>query len=109
MWPFKKKDAKPAVPDHRMALIQQLEAWREIGQEFEYLGRRMIVSGHYSIGGGYPMGLYMNPGIRADYADDMGVIHAISFSAAESVALMTAQPNAAVSGSRRLSSAKARA
>lgn len=93
MWPFRKKDAKPAAPDHGLVLAQQLEAWRPIGQEFQYLGRRMIVSGHYSIGGGYPMGFYIKPGIRADYADDMGVIHAISFSAAESAALMHAQPN----------------
>ena len=93
MWPFKKKDAKPAEPDCRTALIQQLESWRAIGQEFEYLGRRMIVSRHYSIAGGYPMGLYLQPGISADYADDIGVIHSVSFSAAESMALMAAQPN----------------
>lgn len=93
MWPFKKKEAKPAAPDYRMTLIHQLEEWRAIGQEFEYLGRRMIVCGHYSIDGGYPMGLYMSPRLRADYADDHGVIHTIAFSAAESAALMGAQPN----------------
>lgn len=93
MWPFKKKDAKPE-PDLRTALIQRLESWRAIGQEFEYLGRRMIVSRHYSIAGCYPMGLYPQPGISAYYADDIGVIHSVSFSAAESMALMAAQPNA---------------
>ncbi len=93
MWPFKKKEIQPDPYDE---LIERLKRWRAVGEEFEYLGRRMIVCGHYRVGGGYPFELYIQPCIIADYADNNGVIRHASFSAAESQALMQAQPNTQV-------------
>lgn len=88
MWPFKKKaeEKTPAV-DH----IGALQNWRPIGSSFTYLGRRMVVCGHYRIeygGGMTPMRVV--PCLQADYADDHGVIRHIEFSHAEAVALMGA-------------------
>lgn len=93
MWPFKKKEKKPAEPDPNMAMIQQFEAWRGVGGKFDYLGRRMVVTGHYEVSGGYPFGLYLRPCLHADYADDNGVIRHATFSARETLALIDAQPN----------------
>lgn len=93
MWPFKKKEAKPVEPNHRIVMIARLAQWRAIGDEFEYLGRRMVVSAHWRISGGYPFGLFMEPCLQADYADNNGVIHNVSFGVAESEALMNKQPN----------------
>ena len=94
MWPFKKKEAKPVEPNYRLAMIEKMQEWRSVGEEFEYLGRRMIVAGHWRIGvHGFPGGLCVEPCLRADYADNNGVIHSVSFSNAEIEALMRAQPN----------------
>lgn len=90
MWPFKKKEVQP---NSREELIKRLERWRAVGEEFEYLGRRMVVCGHYRVAGGYRIGLYFQPCICASYADNNGVIRFMSFSTAESQALMRAQPN----------------
>jgi hypothetical protein len=95
MWPFKKKkEAKPVEPNFRLAMIKKMQEWRSVGEEFEYLGRRMIVAGHWRIGvHGFPGVLCVEPCLSADYADNNGVIHSVSFSNAEIEALMRAQPN----------------
>ena len=89
IWPFKKKHESFDI--HEL-IVQQLEAWRPIGGQFEYLGRRMIVAGHSRLVFSPMHSAYRRPQLRADYADDHGVIHSIAFSAAESVAIMAAQP-----------------
>lgn len=93
MWSFKKK-VEAIEQNPNMEMINQLVAWRAIGAEFTYLGRRMIVSGHFRVGGGFPLPMFVAPGLSADYADDHGVIHSIRFSSGESTAIMEQQPNA---------------
>jgi hypothetical protein len=87
MWPFKKKVAVEAAPSVNTSFIKQLRDWRGVGDEFTYLGRRMVVTGHFSISGGYPV-TYIRPGFIANYVDDTGVIRQIHFGAEESRALM---------------------
>ena len=91
MWPFKTKQKEKLEPSLTAQTIMRLEDWRAVGDEFTYMGRTMIVSGHYRVLQG--IGMHLSPGITADYADDLGVIRNIQFSAAESVALMNKQPN----------------
>lgn len=94
MWPFMKKppiDTGPTLQDFRNAAIGELQAWRPIGSELRYLGRTMIVTGHWQD----EMSLYhwtRLPKLRADYADDHGVLHSIAFEMVEARALMAAQP-----------------
>ena len=82
--------------ESREAEIAELMAWRPIGGLFEYLGREMAVTGHsaptynYCVYGGYESG--RRPSLRADYADNNGVLHNVSFSMAEARAIMAAQP-----------------
>lgn len=104
MWPFKKKEVAPAQQNYRMELVERLERWRAVGEEFEYLGRRMVVSGHYRVAGGYPFNPYVEPCIHADYADNNGVIRTVFFSAAESQALMRAQPNTRINPTHEVGS-----
>lgn len=80
----------------REAEIAALMAWRPIGGLFEYLGREMAVTGYstptytYCMYGGYESG--RRPCLRADYADNHGVLHNVSFSMSEARAIMAAQP-----------------
>lgn len=109
MWPFREKIVKKSNEvkqekqekqdkewEEQAKLVKQLHAWRKIGEEFQFLGRRMIVSRHHDIKGIYPAYIYLDPGISAYYADEMGVIRLIRFNAAESAAIMRSQPNTAV-------------
>ena len=93
MWPYgnKKEDVKPAEPDWKTKLIDEMKAWRKIGQKFNYLGRECVVT-EYSEMKMIGMAFYIDVGIRANYADNLGVIHNISFSASESRALMANEP-----------------
>lgn len=99
MWPFREKRVKKSnqveedQADKLPALVKELQAWRQIGKEFHFLGRRMVVSGHYTVQCTFPPHIYIVPGIRAYYADEMGVIRKISFNAAESAAIMYSQLN----------------
>jgi hypothetical protein len=78
MWPFKKKEAKKPEPAWQVAAIKELEDFRGMGETFNYLGRTLTVCGHYAFNGSlytYPY----TPQLKADYADNNGVIHGISF------------------------------
>ena len=92
MWPFKKKQKEP---DWKAEAFDSLQAWRAIGDEFSYLGKTMIVSAHHEIIPFYPAPI-IRPCIKADYVDDCGVLHNVTFSWQECLALMRKQPNAAV-------------
>ena len=41
MWPFKKKEAKPVEPNYQLAMIEKMQEWRSVGEEFEYLAVRV--------------------------------------------------------------------
>ncbi len=96
MWPFsRQRDAVRAPPDFNQQMIEQLRAWRDIGDSFEYLGRTMIVTKHYDVDytiiGRCPV-IQFRAAVKADYADDVGVIHGVTFDAMEAIALMRSQP-----------------
>ena len=91
MWPFAKKqiEQKPEKTEWQKneELASSFREWKPIGSKFEYLGRQMVATGHLQIEFvGYSVRL--RPCLKADYADDLGKIHAIEFSAAEVMAMM---------------------
>lgn len=92
MWPFKSKlltaetEAAPTKWELDQSRVNALRAWRDIGQEFEYLGRRMVVSGHSRIEFSGMM-LRLTPELRARYADAKGQVHELTLSEAEALAL----------------------
>jgi hypothetical protein len=81
----KPREPKPA--DWRQQAIEDLRAWRQIGQEFTYCGRTLVVTGHWEYSWDWVW-----VGILADYADDLGVIRQLKFSWLEARALMESQP-----------------
>jgi len=96
-WPFKRSpatDGEPfRFPHERVAeqaaeQIEVLRAWRAVGEEFEYLGRRMAVVRH-SVVESWPGSywIYMKPELTARYADDRGEIHTIVFGGEEALQL----------------------
>jgi hypothetical protein len=94
MWPFRKKTegiVAPKEPSWQEQAINVLRDWKPVGGTFTYLGRECVVSGH-SRTEYYSFGAYTRPQLRADYADNNGVIHAIEFSWAEAKAIMSKQP-----------------
>ena len=108
MWrPFAKKKKKPQERGPSQweldeARINVLRAWRKVGQEFEYLGRRMVVAKHYSVN--FIPGLHFGsmrlvPEVHARYADNHGEVHTLVLSESEVLALAhSLQPNDKVSG-----------
>lgn len=101
-WPFEKKtepkEQGPSQFELDEASIAALRAWRGVGQEFEFLGRRMVVAKHYRVD--FTTDLYggsvrMVPEVHARYADDRGEVHTLVLSEAEAFALANSlQPNA---------------
>jgi hypothetical protein len=99
MWPFTtNKQIAPEAPPlwkQNEAMAERFRAWRPIGSEFEYLGRKMVVTGHTRIeAAGFA--IFVIPCLKADYADDLGKIHSLEFSGAEVIAMMG--PNAEITG-----------
>lgn len=108
MWPFKKKQEKTYAEieaefqanktpeqldqDRALAYIHRLAYWRDIGDEFEYLGRRMVVVKHHRVdtssGVRSPFVVTRVPELHARYADDHGVFHDLVLSAHEALALI---------------------
>lgn len=93
-WLFHKEVVKveenPKV-SAREQRIKELEAWRGLGETFEYLGRTMCVTRHYGLATcGYSC--YRYPAILADYADNNGKIHSVTFTVDEIEAIQRTQP-----------------
>lgn len=83
-------EAKPDIWANNQKLIEILRSWRDVGQEFEYLGRRMVVVSHSVLDTwpDYPFPrLYIKPELKARYADNRGEIHTLIFSEAEAMML----------------------
>jgi len=102
MWPFAKKPAEQTPEKSEWQRNEELcsafREWKPIGSKFEYLGRSMVATGHSHIEFvGYSV--LLRPCLKADYADDLGKIHSIEFSAAEVMAMMV--PNAGIQPSER--------
>lgn len=91
MWPFAKKqteqDPEETELQHNEKLCSAFRKWKPTGSKFEYLGRQMVATGHQDV---ELVGctIYLRPRLTADYADDLGKIHRIEFSAAEVMAMM---------------------
>jgi len=75
--------------DRTLEKIDQLKAFRGIGETFDFMGRRLIVMGHYER---LPIG-HAFPCLKCAYVDDTGRIRRISFSNLELPALVD-DPNA---------------
>lgn len=109
MWrPFanKTKEIFPSEWELTEARVHALRQWRDVGQEFEYLGRRMVVIKHSRIdmwpGLHFPE-LHLVPEIHARYADDRGEVHTLVMSELEALALAThsVPPNAGIKAAGR--------
>lgn len=85
MWPFSKKEEPKE--DRTQAYIDELRAFRDVGDTFNYLGRRCVVTGHYE----FNLHLGIIPVLKFDYADKHGVIHSMSASIRELPALVNQQ------------------
>lgn len=92
MWPFKRKQTEepqgPTKYEKALARVEVLRRWRAVGEEFEYLGRRMVVVSHSRLEVWVDAELNLVPEVRARYADDRGQIHELVLSEAEVLALM---------------------
>jgi hypothetical protein len=96
MWPFSKTQATEQKVDPLVtaedAAIGALKEWRDVGEEFTYLGRTMRVTAHYRISL-FCWSICKIPCIQAEYVDDNGVIRQAMFSVPECEALIVQQPN----------------
>lgn len=75
IWPFKR--ARIASKSDR---VQPFRDFRSIGETFTYLGRTCVVTDY--------CGVFGEPLLSADYADDRGIIHNVMFSIEELPALI---------------------
>lgn len=100
-WPFDKRKKQPAEKrpsdlDMVEARIAALRAWRDVGEAFEYLGRRMVVIAHSRVevwpGYHFPT-IHLVPEVHARYADAHGQVHTLVLSEAEVLALANASQN----------------
>jgi hypothetical protein len=99
-WPFAKKQKTEEAPEEKSptrferdwASIQLLRRWRDIGQEFEYLGRRMTVASHSRleikmVTGDLFADIRAIPELRARYVDDHGVVRTLDLGELEALTL----------------------
>ena len=100
MWPFKSKEVEEqeSWQDRQKKIIAaeiaEVRAWRDVGDEFNYLGIKCQVT-KCSTWGGW----CMLPCIEADYIDNNGIIHHISFKYSNLDWLIKQnEPNAVISG-----------
>lgn len=102
MWPFSKPREITVAPCATETetetetevdkAIAALKGWRDIGDEFTYLGRTMIVTAHSSfLVAGWMIGII--PCIKARYVDANGVMRDAMFNVLECKALIEKQPN----------------
>lgn len=101
MWPFKGFKAggviqAPEMTKHnrssKQELVDEMRAWRKIGDTFNYLGRECVVTG-YARYIPHHLGIDVAVELQADYADDLGVIRSVTFTPREWRALADKQPN----------------
>ena len=91
MWPFNRKTEK--TKSSRQILVEEMQAWRKVGETFTYLGRECVVTG-YATWASHAKGIGVRVELQADYADDLGVIRSVVFTPREWRALAEKQPNA---------------
>ena len=79
MWCFGSRKEIKACGEHLKEAEAALRAFRQVGETFVYLGRTCIVRGHMKL---WPYLGWM-PVLVADYVDETGVIHTITFEVRE--------------------------
>ncbi len=82
---------KPKEPTWNETLVAKMIEWRKIGEIFNYCGREFVVTGHAN----YVAGMYYIvavPLLKADYCDDIGVIHQMEFRSDMIKAIMESNP-----------------
>lgn len=89
MLPFNNKPTRE--PTWRDLAVQSMRKWRPIGSSFQYLGRECVVTGYYRYVF-HEMGTNCLVELTADYADDLGRVHQITFGWAEAKAIMERNP-----------------
>lgn len=82
MW-FKRKKKKDQGPSPTQIAFDELEAFRKVGETFQYLGTTMMVTRHWEITRGFHGMPDIRPCLVCDYADKNGVIHQASFGTGE--------------------------
>ena len=87
MWPFKKKEVEEPKVDRTQICIENLKAFRKLGEKFNYLGVTIIVTGHHELELGVGYRLNLRPVLKGDYKNDKGEIKSISFAYRELPAL----------------------
>lgn len=86
MWPFKKKEPEQPKVDRTQEYIDELRAFRAIGEKFNYLGVTIICTGHSDLDL-CGLNIIVRPVLKGDYKNDKGEINPISFSYRELPAL----------------------
>jgi len=94
IWPFNRKKPTTATPKPKSwkeQAVDEMRAWRGVGDSFRYLGRECVVTGYVRY---FPTHFGVDCAIElsAEYADDLGVIRYCQFNWAEVKALMANQP-----------------
>ena len=87
MWTFKKKETEEPKIDRTLICIDELNAFRKLGEKFNYLGVTIIVTGHHELEMGVGYGLNVRPVLKGDYKNYNGEIKPISFAYRELPAL----------------------
>lgn len=91
MWPFARKQFEPKSSSRADQAIEQIRAWRAIGESFNYLGYDCFVSS-YSQLDRVQGRLVHRVRLSADYRDGKGRIRHISFNWPQIQALMQKIP-----------------
>lgn len=91
MWPFREKETKTKIDGTKKA-VDELKAFRDIGETFNYLGITCIVTGHCE----YLGMIGFVPILICDYVDGRGQIRQAKFSLRELPGLIKQQESNAV-------------
>lgn len=81
MWPFTRKQ-KDEQPNHKEAAVMRLRAFRGVGEEFDYMGVRMVVRSHTDCHVTH-LGVSCWPSLQCDYVDQLGRIQKAAFTPAD--------------------------
>lgn len=84
MW-FSKKPRKKSWEEETE---EKLKAFRDIGETFNYLGRKCIVTAY-----SYFYGMGICPTLVCDYVDEAGIIRQITFGVTELPGLINQNPS----------------
>ena len=82
---------KPAVTASETYGVNELKAFRDIGEHFTHLGVDLIVIGHYTSSFGsnpHDLEIYYSPRLKCEYVDKNGVLREVAFGLSKLPALI---------------------